>query len=138
MSSTSTSALALSNSSTVGDHREHQPQFAAAGGAQQRAHLAAQQARPVEAEPDRAPAERRIFLLDVAQIGQHLVAADIERAEGHRLFAGGIEHRAIERKLLAGARQRIRHHELQFGAEQADAGRAGVLDMRQIDRAGRH
>ena len=30
-----------------------------------RAHLAAQQAGPVEAEADRAPAERRILLLDL-------------------------------------------------------------------------
>ena len=90
-----------------GDHREHHAQFAPAGGAQQRAHLAAQQAGPVEAEPDGAPAERRIFLLDVAQIGQHLVAADIEGAEGHRPLAGGIEHGAVKRELLAGARQRI-------------------------------
>ena len=89
------------------DHRKHHAQFAPAGGAQQRAHLAAQQAGPVEAEPDRAPAERRVFLLEVAHIGQHLVAADIERAEGHRLLAGGVEHRAIERELLAGARQRV-------------------------------
>ena len=112
--------------------------LAAAGGAQQRAHLAAQQARPVEAEPDRAPAQRRVLLFDIAHVGQHLVAADIEGAEGHRLFAGGVEHGAIERKLLAGARQRIRHHELQFGAEQADAGGAGILDMRQVDGRGRH
>ena len=81
-------------------------QLAPAGGAQQRAHLAAQQAGPVEPEPDRAPAERRILLLDVAHVGQHLVAADVERAEGHRLLAGGVEHRAVERELLAGARQR--------------------------------
>jgi hypothetical protein len=45
----------------------------------------------------------------------------------------GIEHRAIERELLVGARQGIADHELQLGAEQADAGRAGVLDMRQVD-----
>ena len=115
------------------DHRKHHAQFAAGGGAQQRPHLAAQQSRAVEAEPDRAPAERRIFLLDVAQIGQHLVAADIEGAEGHRLLVGRIEHRAIKRRLLAGARQGRRHHELQFGAEQADAGGPGIDDMRQVD-----
>ena len=84
-----------------GDHRKHDAQLAAGGGAQQRAHLAAQQAGPVEAEPDRAPAQRRVLLLDVAHIGQHLVAADVERAERHRLAAGGVEHGAIERQLLA-------------------------------------
>ena len=75
-----------------GDHREHQTQFAPAGGAQQRAHLRAQKPGPVEAEPDGAPAERRVFLFDIAHIGQHLVAADVERAEGHRAFARGVEH----------------------------------------------
>ena len=79
-------------------------QLAPGGGLQQRAHLAAQQAGPVEAEADRAPAERRVLLLDRAHIGQHLVAADIERAEGHRPVAGGVEHRAVERELLADAR----------------------------------
>ena len=118
------------------DHREHQLQLASARGLQQRADLAAHQARPVEAEPDRAPAERRVLFLEGAHVGQHLVAADIEGAEGDRLVAGGVQHRAIERKLLAGARKIRRHHELQFGAEQADAGGAGFLDMRQVDRAG--
>ena len=111
---------------------------AAAGGAQQRAQLRAQQGRPVEPEPDRAPAERRILLLDVAHIGQHLVAADVERAEGHRLVAGGVEHGAVERVLLAGAREIRRHHELQLGAEQADAGGAGIDDVRQVDAQARH
>ena len=81
-------------------------------------------AGPVEPEADRAPAERRILLFDVAHVGQHLVAADIERAERHRLAVGGIEHGAIERVLLAGARKIRRYHELQLGAEQADAGGA--------------
>ena len=90
-------------------------------------------AGPIEPEPDRAPAERRILLLDVAHVRQHLVAADIERAEGHRLVAGGIEHGAVERVLLARAREIRRHHELQLGAEQADAGGAGIGDVRQVD-----
>ena len=39
-------------------------QLAPAGGLEQRAQLRAQQAGPVEAEADRAPAERRVLLLD--------------------------------------------------------------------------
>jgi hypothetical protein len=35
----------------------------------------------------------------VAQIGQHLVAADIDRAEHHRAVSGGFEHVAIEPRL---------------------------------------
>ncbi len=67
------------------DHREHDAQASPAAGAQQRADLAAQQAWPVEPEPDRAPAERRIFLDHALHIGQRLVAADVEGAERHRL-----------------------------------------------------
>ena len=78
------------------DHREHDAQRAAAAGAQKCADLAAQQAGTVEAEPDRAPAQRRVFLDLGAHVGQHLVAADVEGAEGHRLGAGGIEHRAVQ------------------------------------------
>ena len=89
------------------DHREHDLQRSAARGAQQRADLAAQQPRPVEAEPDRTPAERGIFLGDRVHVGQGLVAADVEGAKRHRLVAGGVQHRAIERELLARARQRL-------------------------------
>ena len=93
----------------------------------------AQKGGTVETEPDGAPAQRRIFLLDVAHVGQHLVAADIERAEGHRLVVGRIENRPVERVLLARPREVRRDHELQLSPEQADAGGARIGDMRQVD-----
>ena len=43
-----------------------------------------------------------------AHVGQHLVAADVERAEGDRPVAGRSHHRAVERVLLAGARAAAR------------------------------
>ena len=119
------------------DHREHDAQRAAAAGAQQCADLAAQQARPVEAEPDRAPAQRGIFLDHGLHIGQRLVAADVQRTERHGLCAGRIQHRAIQRELVGRARQALPDHELQFGSEQPDAGAAGIVDMRQVDRKAR-
>ena len=67
-----------------GDHRDHDPKFAAARRQHQGADLATQQPRPVEAEPDRPPAHRRILLLRRAHIRQDLVAADIERPECDR------------------------------------------------------
>ena len=67
-------------------------------------------------------------------VGQHLVAADVERAEGHRPVAGRLEHGLVERVLLAGARELRGDHELQLGAEQPDAVGAGLLDMRQVDQ----
>jgi hypothetical protein len=81
--------------------------------------------------------ERRIFLFDVAHVGQYLVAADIERAKGHRLVVGRIENRSIERVLLARPRKVRRDHELQLSPEQADAGGARVGDMRQVDAQAR-
>ena len=65
-----------------------------ADGHQQRADLVAQQCRAIERDADRAPAERRIFLPLPARIGQHLVAAEIEGAEHHRLVAGRVENRS--------------------------------------------
>ena len=115
-------------------HGEHQLELAVRRRPQQRPNLAAQQRRAVEAEPDRAPAERGVLLLDVAHVGQHLVAADVEGAEGHRPAGGRIEHGAVERELLAGARELRGHHELQLGAEQADARGAGFDDVRQVDQ----
>ena len=103
-----------------GDHRKHDAQLAAGCGTQQRAHLAAQQARTVEPEPDRAPAERGIFLFHIAHIGKDFVAANIERAESHGLARRGVEHGAIERKLFAGARELRRHHKLEFRKYAAD------------------
>ena len=56
----------------------------------------------------------------VAQIGQHLVAADIDRAEHHRLVARRIEHVAVEPGLALARRQGGGDQELEFGAEQPD------------------
>ena len=104
-----------------------------------RAQLRAQQRRPVEADADRPPAERRVLFLEALHIGQHLVAADVERAEGDRPLAGRVEHRAVERLLRREARKARGEHELQFGAEQADRLRAGLVEMRQVDQqAGVH
>ena len=70
----------------------------------------------------------------VAHVGQHLVAADVERAEGHRPAGRRVEHRAVELLLLARARELRGDHELHLGAEQPDAGRAGLGDLRQVDQ----
>ncbi len=91
--------------------------------------------RPGRSSPSRIARQPSagIFLDHRLHVGQRLVAADVERAEGDGLGAGCIEHGAIERELVARARQARRDHELQFGAEQADAGAAGLVDMRQVD-----
>ena len=105
----------------LGDHRKHDAQFLSGTCLEQRPELQAQQGRPVERHADGAPAHRRIVFFDLAQIGEQLVRPDIERAEGHRPLVGGGEDAAIVSHLRIEARKMLRHHELQFGAEQADA-----------------
>ena len=136
--SRSTSALARSNSSQVATIGNMIFSGAPGGGLQQGADLRAQQARPVEADADGAPAERRVLLLDGLHVGQDLVAADIEGAEGDRPVARRGEHGAVERLLLGGRGHALGDHELQLGAEQADAGGAGLVQMRQVDQRARH
>ena len=70
------------------------------------------------------------------QVGQHLVAADIERAEGHRPVAGRVQHAAVERglRIVVG---KLRDHELELGAEEADALGAGLVEMLQVDQQAR-
>src|SRR5690606_16558854 len=109
------------------NHREHDAQPAAGGGAQQRADLAAQEARAVQAEPDRPPAERGVLLLHDTHIGKNLIPTNIERPEGYGLLACGIEHSLVKLQLLRGARESGRNHELKLRAEQADARSAGLL-----------
>ncbi len=142
-----TSARAMSTSPMAVTIGSSSLQLEPGRGPQQRSHLRAQQPRTVEPEADRAPAQRRVLLLRLAQIGQHLVAADVEGAEHHRLLPGFRHHRAVHLCLLLEPRQGGRHHELQLGAEQADAVGAGFGKMRhvhqqsgidvQLDRAGR-
>ena len=102
-------------------------------GLQQGARLQPEQGRPLEGKADCPPAERRIVLARHMQVGERLVRADIEGAEHHRPVAGGGQNRLIELGLLVEAREPLRHHELQLGAEQADAVGPGVRQMRQVD-----
>ena len=94
-SSRSMSSRARRDLADLGHHRQHDAQLAPGRGLEQRADLRAQQARPVEPEPDRAPAHAPGSPpAAVRMIGQHLVAADVEGAEGHRPAARRLEHEA--------------------------------------------
>ena len=110
---------------------------AAARRLEKRPNLRAQQAGPVEADADGAPAERRILLLDGLHVGQDLVAADVEGAERDGPVAG----RSRPPYRGPAARRRghpLGDHELQLGAEQADADGAGLRQVRQVDEQARH
>ena len=105
----------------VRHHRDHDRQFAAGRRAQECTHLGAKQRRAIERHSNRAPADGGIFFLCLAQIGQHLVAADVERAEYHRLVARDVDDGLIGRELPLQTGKRVGQHKLQFSAEQADA-----------------
>ncbi len=98
-----------------------------------RADLVSQQRGTIERDADGAPAQRGIFLPLPARVRQHLVATQIESAEHHRLVAGGVEYLFVERRLIGKARHGFADHELQFGAEQADAVGARLRQMRHVE-----
>ena len=89
----------------------------------------------LEREAQRAPAHRRVLLAlrrHRCQIGQRLVAADVDRAEDHRLVARGLEHVAVEPLLALALGQGGRDEELELGAEQADAVGAGQVERGHV------
>ncbi len=88
--------------------------------------------RAVEAHADAAPAERRVVFRVLAHVGQHLVAADVERAEDDGLACCALDDGAIDLGLPVEPREGRRHHELKLGAEEADTFRARLLELRQI------
>jgi hypothetical protein len=69
------------------DHGKHHAHFAEGRRAQDRAELRAEDLRAVEAHAHAALAEEGIVLLRNRQVGERLVAADIERANDERLVA---------------------------------------------------
>ena len=79
----------------LGDEGEHHRQRTALGCPDKRLQLHPHDARLVEPHADRAPAERGVGLVLRLHVGQHLVRADVERAEGHALAGGGIHHPGI-------------------------------------------
>ena len=108
-------------------------------GLQQGAHLDAEQLRPIHRHADGTPAHGRIFFLGLTQIGQHLVAADVEGAEDHRPAGCFLDHSAVEIGLFVEPRKGIRQHELQFRAVEPDAVGAAFGEMRHVDQeAGIH
>jgi len=70
----------------------------------------------------------------LGKVGQHLVAADIERAKGHRTVADMVEDTAVELGLLIDIGKGVPHHEGDLGAVEPDAFGAGLVEMRQVDQ----
>ncbi len=72
----------------------------------------------------RAPAHERIGLARVPQVGNRLVAAEVERADRHAVAGAGLDDLAIGRELLLLVGHVGVREEQVLRAEQAHAGRA--------------
>ena len=118
----------------LGNHREFEQQVLAAGGAQQRPQLLAQHCRAIEADANGAPAHRRIVLGRVRQIGENLVAADIERAEHDRPTLGLFIGTPVERGLIGDVGKGVARQERDLGAEQPDPLGTGRAQLREIEQ----
>ena len=118
----------------LGNHREFDQEIAAGGGAQQSAQLLAQHRRAIEPDADGAPAHRRIVLGRVRQIGQHLVAADIERAEHDRPPLGLFVGAPVEGGLIGDIGKGVAGQQRDLGAEQTDPLGAGRAQLREVEQ----
>ncbi|MNZ88579.1 hypothetical protein D3C78_1074740 [compost metagenome] len=87
----------------------------------------------VEGDANAAPAEEGVLFLD-REVGQRLVAADIQGAHGHRQRVEGGELLAVDRQLLLFAGEAVVDHERHFRAVQTDPFGTALLgagDIRQ-------
>ena len=113
------------------DHREHDVQVGQRSRAQDGAELGAEHRRLVEADPDAAQSQEGVFLFRERQVGQRLVAADIQGADDQRTATA--EHfgdGAVGSGLLVLAWGLIALVEQELGAQQSDTLAAGG-DRRQ-------
>ena len=103
------------------DHGHHHAQVPERRGAHEGAHLRSHQRLELMVHPHGAEAEVGVLLVRHAQVGNGLVAADIERADDHRSAGRGNERAAVFLELLLFARRVITVQEEHLGPEQADA-----------------
>ena len=120
----------------LADHGEHDRQRGLGGGLQGGAQLDEQQLGAGERQAQPAHAEERVLLGRLAEVGQRLVGAGVERAQ-HQ--APAAERRRRLRVGGAAARPRrarpVAAEEEELGAEEADA--VGALGDGPLDVAGR-
>ena len=113
--------LGLAQLADARDHREHDAHAPVHRRAQEAAQLRLEQLALAQAEADRAQPERRVGL--VAERGErhHLVAAEIEGAEGRGERMQPLEHAARVQEVLLLLRQIGAIEEEELGAVEADA-----------------
>ena len=116
----------------LGDEGEHDRERPAVGGADERLKLHPHDAGLVEPDAHRPPAEGRVGLVGGCHVGQHLVGADVERAEGDALALGGVHHAGVELAEFGALGHVVADEELQLGPEEAHALGAGAVEAGQV------
>ena len=110
-----------------GDHREEHRDPAVPPGPQDGADLAFEEARVLEREPDRPPAHEGVGLVAPAEVGDRLVAAEVEGPDRGDPIRRVLDDLAIVLVLLLFVRHVLVGEEEVFGPEEADAGRPDLL-----------
>ena len=109
-----------------GNHREEHGDLAVQPRAED-AHLAFEEAGVLEREADRAPSHERVGLAPTAEVGDGLVAAEVERPDRDGVVGGlGDDPAVIEVLFLLIGDVLVGQEEV-FGAEEADPGGADRL-----------
>ena len=124
---------ALPQFENVGDHWNHDPGPARAGGAQQCPQLGAEQAAVFEAQAHRAQAQGRIRGLRDPHGLRLLVRAQVQRADGHRAVHRG-DYLPVGQILLFFTRWLLAVHEQELGAVKANAFGTHFLRLGHIAR----
>ena len=106
-------------------HREHDAGRVAPRRLADRGQLVAQEVAVVEAEPDPARPEERVRLARHRQVGQRLVAADVEGAQGDPPAGHGLGDRVVLTLLLLDVGSGAPVEEEELGADQPGAVRPG-------------
>ncbi len=123
------------------DHGEQDLQVAQTlAGTQHGTQLGEKDLRVVQGNADAAPAQEGVVLVH-REIGQRLVAANVQGAQGHWPGIEGGQDLAVDLYLLLFTREPVADHERHFGAVQADAVGTrllGGVDVRQQAAVGVH
>src|SRR5207248_2940982 len=99
--------------------------------------LLPQHGRTVEPDADRAPAHRRVLFRGMREVGEHLVATDIERAEYDRAAVGLLISAAVKLGLVRDIRKRMPRQQRDLGAKQPNALSTCCLQLGQIEQESR-
>jgi len=118
------------------DERNHDPEVAPPGGAEDRPELGPEDLLPVQADPHRTPPQGRIRFGGGLERGRELVPSEVKGPDGHRMGSEGRpDSPEVGGLLIFGGQLRLPGHQ-KLGSQEAHADRAvphGEVDLlRQV------